>query len=97
MLPTFRIPNSLKVDYWTGRRDRWRPRAASKRHDEESVEVGPAAEPACAKAAGSLRSPGQCDGAGGGSRRAPGLDLRAGLGSGAVLSVRGGPTVEWQP
>lgn len=64
---------------------------------EESVEVGPAAEPACAKAAGSLRSPGQCDGAGGGSRRAPGLDLRAGLGSGAVLSVRGGPTVEWQP
>ena len=58
------------------------------------MEVGPAAEPACAKAAGSLWSPGQCDGASGGSRRAPGLDLRAGLGSGAVLSVRGGPTVE---
>lgn len=64
---------------------------------QNQLEVGPAAEPACAKAAGSLRSPGQCDGAGGGSRRAPGLDLRAGLGSGAVLSVRGGPTVEWQP
>ena len=61
------------------------------------MEVGPAAEPACAKAAGSLWSPGQCDGAGGGSQRAPGLDLRAGLGSGAVLPVRGGPTVEWQP
>lgn len=69
---------------------RWQEEACA----EESVEVGPAAEPACAKAAGSLRSPGQCDGAGGGSRRAPGLDLRAGLGSGAVLSVRGGPTVE---
>lgn len=61
---------------------------------EEPVEVGPAAEPASAKAAGKLRSPGQCDGAGGGSQRAPGLDLRAGLGPGAVLSVRGGPTVE---
>lgn len=58
------------------------------------MEVGPAAEPASAKAAGKLRIPGQCDGAGGGSQRAPGLDLRAGLGPGAVLSVRGGPTVE---
>lgn len=60
----------------------------------EPVEVCRAAEPACAKAAGRLWSPGQCDGAGGGSRRSPRLGLRAGLGPGAVLSVWGGPAVE---
>lgn len=62
---------------------------------EESLAVSLVAERACAKAAGKLRSPGQRDG--GGSRRAPGLGLGAGLGPGAVLSVRGGPAVEWQP
>lgn len=59
---------------------------------EESVSVSRVAERACAKAAGRLRSPGQRDG--GGSRRAPGLGLGAGLGPGAVLSVPGRPAVE---
>lgn len=38
--------------------------------------------------------PGKRDGAGGGSRRAPGLAVSAGLGPGPVLPVRGRPAVE---
>lgn len=61
---------------------------------EESVAAGRTVEPVCAKAAGRLLSLGPRDGADGGPRRAPGLGLGAGLGPGAVLSVRGGPAVE---
>lgn len=82
--------NLSRGTFWAGARGRARAGLGAWLRSQ----VHRAAEPACAKAAGRLRSPGQCDGAGGGSRRAPGLGLGAGLGPGVVLSVRSGPAVE---